>query len=85
LDYKNAFYGACVLVSVFAGLSWRLFTGDITDHNAAISISDKDQWVSIHALEKQFDGTARDVASWDKFATILEARIRALEHHGDTP
>ena len=83
LDYKVAFYGACGLLTVFAGLSWRLFSADITEHRTASDLADQDQWVSIRALERQLDATAREVASCDKFNTVLEARVQALEHKGD--
>ena len=83
VDYKSAFYGALGLVTIFAGLSWRLFSTDLTDTKAASAITDQDQWVSIRALERQLDGTTREVASCDKFNTALEVRIRELEHRGD--
>ena len=83
LDYKTAFYGACVLITVFAGLSWRLFSTDIANNDTARAVIDQDQWVSIRALERQLDGTAREVASIDKLLALLEARLITLEHQGE--
>jgi hypothetical protein len=83
VDYKTAFYGACGLLTVFAGLSWRLFSADITDHNTARAVTDQDQWVSIRTLERQVDGATRDVGAWEKQLAQLEARVRDLEHTGD--